>query len=336
MSRVTLSRYLIEETRSNHTPADLRFLIEVVARACKAISHQVSKGALGGVLGSADSENVQGEVQKKLDVLSNEILLEANEWGGHLAGMASEEMDHAYQIPGQYPKGAYLLVFDPLDGSSNIDVNVSVGTIFSVLRCPDDYDGDGHLGDDAFLQSGTRQVAAGYAIYGPQTMLVLTLGYGVKGFTLDRELGSFVLTHEDMQVPASTAEFAINMSNQRHWEAPVKRYVDELLAGKQGPLGKNYNMRWIASMVADVHRILTRGGLFMYPRDGRDPSMPGKLRLMYEANPMAMIIEQAGGAATDGVQRILDIEPTSLHQRVPVFLGSREEVERVTAYHRAD
>ncbi|MCL7462768.1 class 1 fructose-bisphosphatase [Pseudomonas sp. NW5] len=336
MSRVTLSRYLIEETRSNHTPADLRFLIEVVARACKAISHQVSKGALGGVLGSADSENVQGEVQKKLDVLSNEILLEANEWGGHLAGMASEEMDHAYQIPGQYPKGAYLLVFDPLDGSSNIDVNVSVGTIFSVLRCPDDYDGDGHLGDDAFLQSGTRQVAAGYAIYGPQTMLVLTLGYGVKGFTLDRELGSFVLTHEDMQVPASTAEFAINMSNQRHWEAPVKRYVDELLAGKQGPLGKNYNMRWIASMVADVHRILTRGGLFMYPRDGRDPSMPGKLRLMYEANPMAMIIEQAGGAATDGVQRILDIEPTSLHQRVPVFLGSREEVERVTSYHRAD
>ncbi len=335
MSRVTLSRYLIEETRSNHTPADLRFLIEVVARACKAISHQVSKGALGGVLGSAGSENVQGEVQKKLDVLSNEILLEANEWGGHLAGMASEEMDHAYQIPGQYPKGAYLLVFDPLDGSSNIDVNVSVGTIFSVLRCPDDYDGDGHLGDDAFLQPGTRQVAAGYAIYGPQTMLVLTLGYGVKGFTLDRELGSFVLTHENMQVPASTAEFAINMSNQRHWEAPVTRYVEELLAGKDGPLGKNYNMRWIASMVADVHRILTRGGLFMYPRDGREPAMPGKLRLMYEANPMAMIIEQAGGAATDGVQRILDIEPSSLHQRVPVFLGSRDEVERITAYHRA-
>ncbi|HEY8331255.1 MAG TPA: class 1 fructose-bisphosphatase [Pseudomonas sp.] len=334
MSRVTLSRYLIEETRSNHTPADLRFLIEVVARACKEISHAVSKGALGGVLGSMGTENVQGEVQKKLDVLSNDILLEANEWGGHLAGMASEEMEQAYQIPGQYPKGAYLLVFDPLDGSSNIDVNVSVGTIFSVLRCPDDCDSSCDLGEHAFLQPGTRQVAAGYAIYGPQTMLVLTLGNGVKGFTLDRELGSFELTHDNMHVPESTAEFAINMSNQRHWEAPVKRYVDELLAGKEGPLGKNYNMRWIASMVADVHRILTRGGVFMYPRDGRDPSMPGKLRLMYEANPMSMIVEQAGGAATTGTQRILDIQPTSLHQRVPVFLGSKEEVERISGYHQ--
>jgi fructose-1,6-bisphosphatase I len=334
MSRVTLSRYLIEETRSNHTPADLRFLIEVVARACKEISHAVSKGALGGVLGSMGTENVQGEVQKKLDVLSNDILLEANEWGGHLAGMASEEMDNAYQIPGQYPKGAYLLVFDPLDGSSNIDVNVSVGTIFSVLRCPEGFESNGELGEAAFLQPGTEQVAAGYAIYGPQTMLVLTLGNGVKGFTLDREVGSFELTHDNMQVPASTAEFAINMSNQRHWEAPVKRYVDELLAGKEGPLGKNYNMRWIASMVADVHRILTRGGIFMYPRDAREPGKPGKLRLMYEANPMSMIIEQAGGASTNGTQRILDIQPESLHQRVAVFLGSKEEVERVTAYHQ--
>ncbi|PKM09594.1 MAG: class 1 fructose-bisphosphatase, partial [Gammaproteobacteria bacterium HGW-Gammaproteobacteria-5] len=295
----------------------------------------VSKGALGGVLGSADSENIQGEVQKKLDVLSNEILLEANEWGGHLAGMASEEMDNAYQIPGKYPKGAYLLVFDPLDGSSNIDVNVSVGTIFSVLRCPNQcFSQNDSLGEEAFLQPGTEQVAAGYAIYGPQTMLILTLGHGVMGFTLDRELGSFVLTHEHLRVPQSTAEFAINMSNQRHWEEPVKRYVGELLAGKEGPLGKNYNMRWIASMVADVHRILTRGGLFMYPRDNRDPSMAGKLRLMYEANPMAMIVEQAGGAATNGTQRILEIQPESLHQRVPVFLGSKEEVERVTGYHQ--
>jgi fructose-1,6-bisphosphatase I len=334
MSRVTLSRYLIEQTRSHNTPADLRFLIEVVARACKAISHQVSKGALGGVLGSLDSENVQGEVQKKLDVISNEILLEANEWGGHLAGMASEEMDNAYQIPGKYPKGAYLLVFDPLDGSSNIDVNVSVGTIFSVLRCPERNGETGDLGEEAFLQPGTQQVAAGYAIYGPQTMLMLTLGDGVKGFTLDRELGSFVLTHDNIKVPESTKEFAINMSNQRHWEAPVQRYVSELLAGETGPLGRNYNMRWIASMVADVHRILTRGGVFMYPRDAREPEKPGKLRLMYEANPMSMIIEQAGGAATDGSQRILDIQPTSLHQRVPVFLGSKEEVLRITAYHR--
>ena len=335
MSRVTLSRYLIEQTRSNNTPADLRFLIEVVARACKEISHAVSKGALGGVLGSMETENIQGEVQKKLDVLSNEILLEANEWGGHLAGMASEEMDNAYQIPGQYPKGAYLLVFDPLDGSSNIDVNVSVGTIFSVLRCPDRNGNEGDLGEEAFLQKGTEQVAAGYAIYGPQTMLMLTLGDGVKGFTLDRELGSFVLTHDNIRVPESTAEFAINMSNQRHWEAPVSRYVDELLAGKTGPLGKDYNMRWVAAMVADVHRILTRGGLFMYPRDSREPEKPGKLRLMYEANPMSFIIEQAGGMATNGHERILDIQPTSLHQRVAVFLGSKEEVERVTAYHSA-
>ena len=336
MSRVTLSRYLIEQTRSHNTPADLRFLIEVVARACKAISYTVSKGALGGVLGSMDTENVQGEVQKKLDVLSNEILLEANEWGGHLAGMASEEMDHAYQIPGRYPKGAYLLVFDPLDGSSNIDVNVSVGTIFSVLRCPDTNGCTDDLGDEAFLQPGTQQVAAGYAIYGPQTMLMLTLGNGVKGFTLDREFGSFVLSHDNISVPESTAEFAINMSNQRHWQPPVKRYVDELLAGQTGPLGKDYNMRWIAAMVADVHRILTRGGVFMYPRDDREVDKPGKLRLMYEANPMSFIIEQAGGIATNGYQRILDIQPTSLHQRVAVFLGSKEEVERVTSYHQPE
>ncbi|MDO8695849.1 MAG: fructose-bisphosphatase [Pseudomonadales bacterium RIFCSPLOWO2_12_59_9] len=335
MSRITLSRYLIEQTRSNNTPADLRFLIEVVARACKEISYAVSKGALGGVLGSMETENIQGEVQKKLDVLSNDILLEANEWGGHLAGMASEEMDNAYQIPGKYPKGAYLLVFDPLDGSSNIDVNVSVGTIFSVLRCPDRNGEEGDLGEEAFLQPGTEQVAAGYAIYGPQTMLMLTLGNGVKGFTLDRELGSFVMTHDNIQVPAQTKEFAINMSNQRHWEAPVTRYVDELLAGKSGPLEKDYNMRWVAAMVADVHRILTRGGMFMYPRDSREPEKPGKLRLMYEANPMSFIIEQAGGAATNGYQRILDIQPTSLHQRVAVFLGSKEEVERVTGYHQA-
>ena len=334
MSRVTLSRYLIEQTRSHNTPADLRFLIEVVARACKEINHAVAKGALGGVLGCMGTEYVQGEVQKNLDVLSNEILLEANEWGGHLAGMASEEMDNAYQIPGQYPKGAYLLVFDPLDGSSNIDVNVSVGTIFSVLRCPDRNGNCGDLGEEAFLQPGTEQVAAGYAIYGPQTMLMLTMGNGVKGFTLDSELGSFVLTHDNIQVPEATAEFAINMSNQRHWEAPVKRYVDELLEGKEGPLGKNYNMRWVAAMVADVHRILTRGGIFMYPRDDREPEKPGKLRLMYEANPMSMIIEQAGGASTDGRQRILDIQPTSLHQRVAVFLGSKEEVARITGYHQ--
>ncbi|MCJ8168957.1 class 1 fructose-bisphosphatase [Atopomonas sediminilitoris] len=331
MSRITLSRYLIEQTRNQETPADLRFLIEVVARACKAISHAVSKGALGGVLGNAGTDNVQGEAQKKLDVISNEILLEANEWGGHLAAMASEEMEDAYQIPGEFPKGKYLLLFDPLDGSSNIDVNVSVGTIFSVLRCPE---GVTLPCEKAFLQPGVEQVAAGYAIYGPQTMLMLTLGHGVKGFTLDREVGSFVLTHDNVHVPETTQEFAINASNQRHWEEPVQRYVSEMLAGETGPLEKNYNMRWIASMVADVHRILTRGGIFMYPRDAREPEKPGKLRLMYEANPMSFIIEQAGGAATNGVQRIMELQPSSLHERVAVFLGSKEEVERATRYHR--
>ena len=228
------------------------------------------------------------------------------------------------------------MVFDPLDGSSNIDINAPVGTIFSVLRCPEGHLAEnGDLGEKAFLQPGTTQVAAGYAIYGPQTMLVLTLGDGVKGFTLDREMGSFVLTHENITIPESTQEFAINMSNQRHWEAPVQRYVSELLAGEDGPLKKNYNMRWVAAMVADVHRILTRGGLFMYPRDSREPSKPGKLRLMYEANPMSFLVEQAGGASTDGHQRILDIQPEGLHQRVAVFLGSKEEVARITAYHKA-
>jgi fructose-1,6-bisphosphatase I len=331
MSRITLTRFLIEEQRAkNVIEGDLRLLIEVVARACKSISNAIGKGGIADVLGSAESENVQGEVQKKLDVISNEILLEANEWGGHLAAMASEEMDHPYAIPHRYPKGEYLLLFDPLDGSSNIDVNVSVGTIFSVLRCPEGID---QPTEQHFLQPGARQVCAGYAVYGPTTVLVLTLGDGVNCFTLDRELGSFVLTQQNMRIPDDTREFAINMSNMRHWEPPVRRYVDELLAGKTGPRGKDFNMRWVASMVADVHRILIRGGIFMYPRDRREPEKPGKLRLMYEANPMAMIVEQAGGRATDGRQRILDVPPGSLHQRVAVFLGSKNEVERVTAYH---
>jgi fructose-1,6-bisphosphatase I len=331
MKRVSLTQHLVEQQRlHNSIPAELRLLIEVVARACKRISYEVSKGALGDILGSADTENIQGEVQKKLDVISNEILLEANEWGGHLAAMASEEMESIHPIPNRYPKGEYMLLFDPLDGSSNIDVNVSIGTIFSVLKAPE---GMGEPTEEAFLQPGSAQVAAGYAVYGPQTMLVLTTGQGVHCFTLDREQGSWVLTQSNVQIPASTKEFAINMSNKRHWQPPVQRYIDEMLAGKTGPRGKDFNMRWIASMVADVHRILNRGGVFMYPADMRDPSQPGKLRLMYEANPMAMIVEQAGGAATDGKQRIMDIAPHKLHQRVPVFLGSKEEVEIVTRYH---
>jgi fructose-1,6-bisphosphatase I len=331
MKRVSLTQYLVEEQRLNNTiPAELRLLIEVVARACKTISHAVGKGALGEVLGTAESENIQGEVQKKLDILSNEILLEANEWGGHLAAMASEEMESIHPIPNRYPKGEYMLLFDPLDGSSNIDVNVSIGTIFSVLKARD---GMGTPTEQDFMQAGSKQVAAGYALYGPQTMLVLTTGHGVHCFTLDREMGSWVLTQRDMRIPEDTQEFAINASNARHWHPPVTRYVNEMLAGKNGPLGKDFNMRWIASMVTDVHRILNRGGIFMYPADAREPEKPGKLRLMYEANPMAMIVEQAGGAATDGARRMLDIEPHKLHQRVPVFLGSKNEVERVTGYH---
>ncbi|CCD36599.1 Fructose-1,6-bisphosphatase, type I [Candidatus Paraburkholderia kirkii UZHbot1] len=329
-SRTTLSKYLIEQQREHQNlPADLRLLIEVVVRAYKQISYHVSKGALGEALGSAGSENVQGEVQKKLDVLSNEILLEANEWGGNLAAMASEEMEKIFPIPNRYPKGNYLLTFDPLDGSSNIDVNVSIGTIFSVLRCPE----GAEPSEQAFLQPGSQQVAAGYAVYGPQTVLVLTTGFGVNCFTLDRELGSWVLTQRDMKIPTETREYAINASNSRHWYEPVQRYIGELNAGKDGARKEDFNMRWIASMVADVHRILSRGGIFMYPADRRDPSKPGKLRLMYEANPMSFIVEQAGGAATNGEQRILDIVPTSLHQRVAVFLGSKNEVDRVTRYH---
>jgi fructose-1,6-bisphosphatase I len=333
MSQPTsLTRYLVEQQRTRgHIPAQLRLLIEVVARACKRISISVNKGALGDVLGTAGSENVQGEVQKKLDIIANEVLIDANEWGGHLAAMASEEMDSIYLVPNRYPQGEYLLLFDPLDGSSNIDVNVSIGTIFSVLKKPEN-DGSA-VSEQDFLQCGSKQVAAGYCVYGPQTTLVLTVGDGVAMFTLDREQGTFVLTQEDVKIPDDTKEFAINMSNMRHWDTPVRRYIDECLAGKEGPRGKDFNMRWVASMVADVHRILTRGGIFMYPWDKREPDKPGKLRLMYEANPMGWLVEQAGGAATNGRQRILDVQPKKLHERVSVILGSKNEVERVTGYH---
>ncbi len=329
--RTTLTQFLIEQQRQhNSLPADLRLLIEVVARACKMIGHYVGKGALGSVLGSAGSENVQGEVQKKLDVISNDILLEANKWGGSLAAMASEELEHIHLIPHHYPKGEYLLLFDPLDGSSNIDVNVSIGTIFSVLRCTDKTQPPT---EQSFLQAGTQQVAAGYVVYGPQTVFVLTTGHGVHCFTLDRELGSWVLTQSNMRIPQTTHEYAINASNARHWYPPVQRYVNELVMGKTGVREQDFNMRWVASMVADVHRILNRGGIFMYPADQRDPAKPGRLRLMYEANPIAFIVEQAQGAATNGQQRILEITPTQLHERVAVFLGSKNEVDRVTRYH---
>jgi fructose-1,6-bisphosphatase I/sedoheptulose-1,7-bisphosphatase/fructose-1,6-bisphosphatase I len=327
--RTTVSKFLIEQLHGTDDQADLAALLVDVTAAVKAISAMTSKGALGGYLGALDSQNVQGETQKKLDVLSNDAMIQACEWGGLVAGMASEEMDDPYTLPKEFERGPYLLIFDPLDGSSNTDVNVSVGTIFSVLRHT-------RIGDPTvqdYLQPGTRQVAAGYAIYGPATMLVLTVGKGTHGFTLDREIGNFILTHPNLQIPADTSEFAINTSNERFWEPPVQRYVAECKAGKTGPRGRDFNTRWIASMVADVHRILMRGGIFMYPKDTKDPSKPGRLRLMYEANPIGMIVEQAGGAASTGRGRILEVQPTSLHQRVPVMLGSKNEIERLERYH---
>ncbi|WP_226018829.1 class 1 fructose-bisphosphatase [Novosphingobium sp. FKTRR1] len=328
--RLTLTRFLIEQQRrENALPAELRLLIETVARACKTIGHAVSKGALGEVLGSLSQENVQGEVQKKLDVIANELLLDANEWGGHLAAMASEEMETIHLIPNRYPKGEYLLLFDPIDGSSNIDVCLSVGTIFSVLKAPAEAAGR-EVTEADFLQPGVEQVAAGYALYGPQTLLVLTVGTGVYEFTLDREVGSWRMTDGPIRLPQGTREFAINMSNRRQWNDTVTRFIDDRVAGSDGPLGKDYNMRWPGSMVADVHRVLKRGGTFLYPADVRTPGK-ARLRLMYEGNPMAFLIEQAGGAATDGEIRIMEVVPTSLHQRVGVVLGDVAEVAAATA-----
>ena len=330
MSTLSLSQYLCREQQLHDLDPVLSRLIVSVSEACKTISFKVRNGALAGVLGMAGSENVQGEDQKKLDIISNDIFVEAVALSGSVCGMVSEEIPEVIPVPEDLPIGPYLICFDPLDGSSNIDINSMVGTIFSVLRAPE---GVEHVTEKDFLQPGAQQVAAGYAIYGPSTMLVLTVGDGVAAFTLDREIGAWYLTERNYRITPDTKEYAINASNSRHWYPPVKRYIDELLAGRTGPRGKDYNTRWIAALVAEIHRILNRGGVFMYPADQRNPSKPGHLRLLYEANPMAMLIEQAGGAATDGRQRILDIQPTGLHQRVPLFIGAREEVERVTSYH---
>jgi fructose-1,6-bisphosphatase I/sedoheptulose-1,7-bisphosphatase len=332
---MTLTQFLIEERRRYpQASGGFNGLILNVAMACKEIARTVAFGALGGLHGRAGGDggavNVQGEIQQKLDVLSNATFLRVNEWGGYLAGMASEEMEAPYQIPEHYPRGNYLLVFDPLDGSSNIDVNVSVGSIFSVLRAPEGVDA---VTERDFLQPGTAQVAAGYALYGPTTMLVLTVGNGVNGFTLDPNLGEFFLTHPNLCVPADTHEFAINASNSRFWEAPIKQYIAECQAGQSGPRGKDFNMRWIASMVAEAHRILMRGGVFMYPRDSKDPAKAGRLRLLYEANPIAFLMEQAGGCASTGRQPLMSVAPSALHQRIGVIFGSRNEVERIERYH---
>ena len=327
----TLGLYLREMETKHGIDPRLTGLVAHLADTGKEISFKVSRGALAGVLGSAGSENVQGETQKKLDVIANDIMCQACAESGYVSGIASEEMDHALQVPENCEVGPYLVLFDPLDGSSNIDINVSIGTIFSILPA-----GTPHrdVTDEEFLQPGVNQLAAGYVIYGPQTQLVFTMGHGTVVFTLDLSSGTYLQTCEGMNIPAAAKEFAINCSNMRHWEEPVVRYINELLAGKTGPRGKDFNMRWVAAMVAEVHRILNRGGIFMYPRDNRDPSKPGKLRLMYEANPMSWLIEEAGGVATNGYERIREIKPEGLHQRVAVFLGAKEEVELVTSYHK--
>ena len=332
LTTITLTKYLIQERRRYPVATgEFNALLFDVATACKAISASVSRGALLGRLGSAAALDGQRGDKKPLDAIANDILLQGCESGGNVAAMASEELEDVYHIPSHLPRGRYLLIFDPLDGSSNIDVNIAVGTIFSILRAPV---GVKDPAAKDFLQPGATQVAAGYVIYGPALMLVLTVGRGVQGFTFDRELGEFMLTHPDMAIPADSQEFAINSSNERFWEPPVKRYVDECLAGKTGPRAADFNMRWIASMVAEVHRILMRGGIFMYPKDSKDPQTAGRLSLLYQANPMAMIVEQAGGAASTGQQRIMDLPPAALHQRIPVILGSKNEVARIDLYHR--
>ncbi len=329
--QVTLTQFIIEQQRGlPDASGTFTLLLNNIATACKQISHRVNRGELLGVLGSAGSENVQGEIQKKLDIITHEIMVNALDWGGQVSGMASEEIDGLIQIPKQYPKGKYLVLFDPLDGSSNIDINLTVGTIFSVLRCREGMEPE----TEDFLRKGNEQVCAGFVLYGPSTMLVLTTGNGVNGFTLDQDIGEFILTHRNMLIPEDTSEFAINMSNQRFWEPPIKHYIDDCLAGDAGPRGKNFNMRWVASLVADVYRILTRGGVFLYPFDMRNPNRPGKLRLMYEANPVAFIIEQAGGLCSTGKERVLGIKPNDIHQRVPLIFGSKNEVERIISHYQ--
>lgn len=326
----SLRQFLLSERKRDPALADMPALLEDLAQASRRIAHLLTGGALAGILGSAGAENVQGEVQRKLDIIANDILLQSLEWSGHWAGIASEELEDAFPIPDDYRKGRYLCMFDPLDGSSNIDVNGSVGTIFSILRCPE---GVTVTHKDHFLQPGTAQLAAGFVLYGPATVLVLTVGNGVHGFTLEKGSGEYLLSHPDIRCPPDTREFTINMSNQRYWSEPMRRYIDECLQGTESPRGIHFNMRWAGSMVADVYRVLINGGVFMYPYDRKDPQKPGKLRLLYEVNPMSFIVEQAGGGSSTGTQRTMELQPTELHQRSPVILGSKNEVDRVVAYH---
>ncbi|HQR25075.1 MAG TPA: class 1 fructose-bisphosphatase [Steroidobacteraceae bacterium] len=321
----TISKFLIQQVPDGPHGRELAALLVDVAAVVKAISAAVGKGPLVGLASLAGSENAQGESQKKLDLLADELFARGVEWSGLVGAIASEERDDVHFVEGN---GRLALVFDPLDGSANLDINLPVGSIFSVLALS-----EGTRDPAAVLQAGSRQLAAGYAIYGPSTQVVLTVGRGTHGFTLDREIGNFVLTHPDIRIPEEGSDYLINASNRRFWEPPVARYVDECKAGREGPRGRDFNTRWVASMVADVHRVLLRGGIYLYPRDQKEANREGRLRLLYEANPMAMIVEQAGGMASTGRGRILDVTPQRIHQRVPVILGSRAEVTRVERYH---
>jgi fructose-1,6-bisphosphatase I/sedoheptulose-1,7-bisphosphatase len=344
----TLTQYLIEQRR-RHPGATGEFnaLVLDIAQACKAISRTAAHGSLGGILGALEPLAVAGaddgcadDALSELDSLANDIFVRTTERGATLSGLASDCMREPRLIPSEYPRGKYLLAFDPLDGAIDTDVNVSVGSIFSILRAPQPVaSGIAGLTREGFLQSGAQQVAAGYAIYGPSTMLVLTVGQGVVGFTLDPLLGDFLLTHPDIRIPDDTDEFAIDASNNRFWEAPVKRYVEECLAGRIGPRGKEFQMRWVATLVAEAHRILMRGGVFLAPQvaskaDDRGASSARPL-LLFEANPIAMIVEQAGGRASTGEGPLLAVEPAGLHQRVGMVFGSSGEVERIEGYHTA-
>lgn len=338
--RTTLSKFLIQQTRGSDDRNALAALLVDVAAAVKAISALLARGALAGNGGDADPKAAPAR-RKSLDRMANDAVLRYCEWSGLLAGMASEEMKEPYRIPGESEcgsgeadiapgRGPYLLLFDPLHGSSGLDVNGPVGSVFSVLRHP--REGAPETAD--FLQPGRAQLAAGYALYGPATMLVLTVGKGTHGFTLDRETGNFLLTHPRMTVADGGGEIAINPGNERFWEPPVARYVHECRAGAGGMRERDFKIRWIASTVAQVHRVLLRGGVYAYPQDTQSPSRGGRLRLLFEANPMALLVEQAGGCASTGRAPLLDLVPQGLHQRVPLILGSRGEVERIERYHR--
>lgn len=330
-ARISLADFLASQTQNLPNAVGLSTLTLAIADACVDIAGLVRNGELAGVLGAAGQENVQGEEQKKLDIIANDVFIDKTQGCGQLAGIASEEMDNHYPIPENFTRGNYLITVDPLDGSSNIDVNGATGTIFSVLP----YNDDKAPSDEDFLQAGNQQVLAGYCLYSSATMLVLTFGQGVTGFTLDLEKGEFVLSHPAMQVPQSTQEFSINAAYAAHWHAPIKRYIDECVAGETGARQQNFNMRWAGSMVGDVHRILCRGGVFLYPSDARmeKSGKTGKLRLMYEASPMGWLMEQAGGLAHTGAASILEVPPENLHQRVPVMMGSSDEVNRLIDYH---